>query len=77
MSGGNTGVALIFIAIFYVLMLVPCVGIGWLGYDLLNRLGRYPSKTPAIQLSMLFKLIVVEVLSFTLLLVFFKLMTAE
>jgi TRAP-type C4-dicarboxylate transport system permease small subunit len=77
-SAGDTGgAAAVFITVFYVLMLIPCIGIGWLGWDLLTRLGRYPSKTPAIQMSVLFKLVVVEVLSITLILVFFKALTAQ
>ena len=69
--------AVIFILIFYAIMLIPCIGIGWVGYKLLDRLGRYPSRTPAIQLSVLFQLVVIEVVSFTLILCFFKVLTAE
>jgi hypothetical protein len=76
MGNGSQGVAGVFIVIFFVLIMIPCVGIGWLGYDLLTRLGRYPSKTPAIQMSVLFKLVIVEVLSLTLLLIFFKVLVA-
>ena len=72
MVGENSGAALIFIGVFYILILIPCVGIGWLGYDLLDRLGRFPSKTPAIQMSVLLKLVLIEVVSLTLILIFFK-----
>lgn len=74
---GVNSVAIIFIIIYYCLMAIPCVGIAWLGWNLLNRLGRYPSKTPAIQMSVLFKLIVIEVVSITLLLMFFKALISE
>jgi TRAP-type C4-dicarboxylate transport system permease small subunit len=77
LGAGNEGAAAVFVIIFYVLILIPCIGIGWLGWDLLSRLGRYPSKTPAIQLSVLFKLVVIEVLSMTLILAFFKALTTE
>jgi len=76
-SGADQGAALVFVLIFYVLILLPCVGVGWLGWDLITRLGRYPSKTPAIQLSMLFKLVVVEVVSLTLILAFFKVLSVQ
>ncbi len=72
-----TQLALIFIGIFFVLMLIPTVGIAWIGWRLIERLGRYPSKTPAIQLSVVFKLVVVEVVSMTLLLVFFKVLVVD
>jgi len=44
---------------------------------LINQLGRYPSRTPAIQLSVVLKLVVLEVVSWTLLLLFFKILVAE
>ena len=69
--------AFIFIIIFWVIMLIPCIGIGWIGLKLINKLGRYPSKTPAIQMNVLFKLIFIEVISFTLLIGFFKVLVAE
>ena len=69
--------ALIFVLIFFVLIGIPCVGIGWIGFKLIEKLGRYPSKTPAIHMSALFKLIVIEVVSTTLLLAFFKILVAE
>lgn len=69
--------ALFFILIFYILMLIPCLGVGWLGYKLITRLGRYPSRTPAIQLGIMLKLIIVEVVSLTLILLMFKILVAE
>ncbi|OGX24728.1 MAG: hypothetical protein A3D10_06835 [Omnitrophica WOR_2 bacterium RIFCSPHIGHO2_02_FULL_48_11] len=70
-------VAFIFIIIFIVLMGIPCVGVAWIGTRLINQLGRYPSRTPAIQLSVVLKLVVLEVVSWTLLLLFFKILVAE
>lgn len=69
--------ALLFIIIFFVLMFIPCLGVGWLGYKLITRLGQYPSKTPAIQLSIMLKLVIVEVVSLTLILLLFKILVAE
>ncbi len=77
MVGENSGAAFIFIVVFYILIMIPCVGIGWLGYDLLDRLGRFPSKTPAIQMSVLFKLVMLEIVSMTLILVFFKALSSS
>ncbi len=69
--------AALFIAIFFVLILIPTMGVGYLGYKLISKLGRYPSKTPAIQLSILVKLVVIEVVSLTLMLVMFKILVSE
>jgi hypothetical protein len=69
--------ALVFIAIFYILMFIPCLGVGWIGYKLITRLGRYPSRTPAIQLGVMLKLVIVEVVSLTLILLMFKILVAE
>lgn len=71
------GIMLIFCAIFFSIMLVPCIGIALLGSRLLKRLGNFPSKTPAIQMSILLKLAVIEIVSFTLLLSFFKVLVSE
>jgi hypothetical protein len=80
MDGGGAvdqSTTLIFIAIFYVLILIPCVGVGWVGWNLINQLGRFPSKTPAIQMGIIFKLVVVELVSFTLILAFFKVLSVK
>ena len=69
--------AAIFVAIFFVLVLIPCIGIAWIGTRLINKLGRYPSKTPAIQLSVVLQLAVLEIGSWTLILLFFKILVAE
>ncbi len=72
---GSTG--FILVAIFFVLIAIPCVGVAWLGTKMINQLGRYPSKTPAIQLSVVLKLTVLEIGSWTMLLLFFKILVAE
>ncbi len=70
-------VALLFIIIYFVLISIPCLGVGWLGYKLITKLGRYPSKTPAIQMGIMLKLVIIEVVSLTLILVFFKALVSE
>lgn len=69
--------ALVFIGIFWAMMIIPCVGVGWLGWKLITDLGTYPSKTPAIQMGVMFKLVMLEVVSMTILLLFFKVLVAE
>jgi len=75
--GENSGASVIFILLFYVFVLIPCVGVSIIGVRLINKLGRFPSKTPSVQMSVLFQLIVLEVVSFTLILSFFKVLTAD
>ncbi len=69
--------AFVFMLVFWALMLIPCVGVGWLGKRLIEDLGRYPSRTPAIQTGILFKLVVIEIVSVSLILSFFKALVAE
>ena len=69
--------AFVFMLIFWLLMLIPCVGVGWLGKKMIDELGRYPSKTPAIQTGILFKLAVIEIVSVSLILSFFKALVAQ
>jgi len=54
---------------------LPSVGAGWLGKIMIDRVGRYPSTTPRIQMDILIKLVVLEVVSFTLLLAVFKVLS--
>ena len=63
---------LVLVVIVFVVVTLPCVFIGILGYKMLNKLAYYPSKNPAIQMSIFFWLILVEVVSVTLLLLFYQ-----
>lgn len=69
--------ATIFILIYFIIIFIPCLGVGWLGFKLITKLGQFPSKTPAVQLGIMIKLVIVEVVSLTLLLMFFKILVAE
>jgi len=62
-----TGAALVLFAMFFVIIAIPCVGVAVLGWNLANRLAFYPSKTPAIHLSVILKLVILETISFGLL----------
>ncbi|MDP2654608.1 MAG: hypothetical protein Q8Q08_11350 [Candidatus Omnitrophota bacterium] len=68
---------LIFVVSWYAIMIIPCLGIGWLGSKFINNLGRYPSKTPVLNKNIIFPLLVIEVVSVTCLLVFFKALLPE
>jgi len=65
------GPGVILIAVIAIIMAVPCVGVALLGSKMINKLAFFPSKTPAIQKSILIKLIVIELISVALLLAFF------
>jgi F0F1-type ATP synthase membrane subunit c/vacuolar-type H+-ATPase subunit K len=56
-----------FLIVFFVLIAIPCIGVGILGSRMINELGRYPSKMPAIQKRIFLKLLGIEVLSLGLL----------
>ena len=63
---------LIFIAAFFVVVAVPCVGVAMLGTKLVNDLGNYPTRSASFQMAMSWKLILLMVVSFTLLVLFFR-----
>lgn len=62
----------VLMGLFFLAVNIPCVAITWLGVKFIEKLGRYPSKTAAIQMSICLKLIVIEVGAFTFLLAMFK-----
>jgi hypothetical protein len=64
--------SLIFGSIFSVIVIIPCVLVTILGKKMIYELGQYPTKTPVIQMSILFQLIVVEILTFICLLGFYN-----
>ena len=66
--------ALIFTVVWLVVVAFPCICIGFLGFKLMANLGRYPSKTPAIQTKMILPLLIIEIVSVTLLITVFKIL---
>jgi len=69
--------SLILIGIFFLAVNIPCIAIVWLGNKFFDQIGRHPSKTPAIQMSIVLKLAVIEVGAFTLFLALFKILSPE
>lgn len=67
--------AYIFIGTFFFLMLLPCVGVAFIGFKMIEKLGQHPSKTPAIQLSIFLQLVATEVVCFTLILLYFRVLS--
>ena len=67
--------AYIFIGVFFFLMLLPCVGVAYIGFKMIEKQGQFPSKTPAIQLSIFLQLVVTEVICFSLILTYFNVLS--
>ncbi|MDP8265943.1 MAG: hypothetical protein P9M07_03250 [Candidatus Aceula meridiana] len=66
--------SLILVLSFFVVIALPCIGVCVLGWKLARRIAFYPSKTPAIQLSILLKLTLLEIISFSLLLILYHIL---
>jgi F0F1-type ATP synthase membrane subunit c/vacuolar-type H+-ATPase subunit K len=58
------GAAYILLGLFIFVVCVPCIGIAILGFNLMEKMGRYPSKTPAFQISTFLKLAILEIIAF-------------
>lgn len=71
MGGSLFGAAVTLITILIVIVGLPCVAVAWLGSRMINKLGYFPSKNPAIQTSIFLQLLVIEIFSFTLLFLFY------
>ena len=66
----------IFGLVYTVIVVVPCVIVAIIGRNMINRLGTYPSQTPVIQMSILIRLVLLEIVTFALLLLFYHIFAA-
>lgn len=66
-------VGILFVIGFFIVTIIPCVGVAVIGYRMITKLGQYPSKTPEIQLSIWAKLFLIEAFSFGLIYFFYTL----
>lgn len=66
------GESFIFIIIFSVILLVPCILVALIGRKMIDKLGQYPTQTPVIQMSIFIKLVILEVIAFAALLGFYN-----
>ena len=62
---------LILITVITFIMAVPCFFVAFLGYQMLHRLAYFPSKNPSVQMSIFFWLIIVEIASIVMLIMFY------
>ena len=63
--------AFIFSVIFCPIIIIPCVLVALMGRKFIDQLGTYPTKTPVIQMSILFKLVILEIATFVSLISFY------
>lgn len=61
----------LFILFFIFIIGLPCFFVSYLGTKMINDLGNFPTKTAKIQVGILWKLLIVEVFSFGLFVLFF------
>lgn len=59
-------------AVFSVIVLVPCILVMLIGRKTINKLGQYPTRTPAIQMSIFLQLVAIEIVGFFSLLAFYN-----
>ncbi|MFT7538287.1 MAG: hypothetical protein ACI9F2_000430 [Lysobacterales bacterium] len=64
--------ACVFIFIFALIVLIPCTLVAFLGRKTIKKLGQYPTNSPAIQMSVLIWLVIIEIATFMLLIAFFN-----
>lgn len=64
---------ILFIGIFFVIIVIPCFFVAILGYQTITQMGYFPSKTPAIQMNIFWKLVLLEVLTFGFIMLFYRL----
>ena len=64
--------ALIFGLVFAPMILIPCVLVALMGRKMIDQLGLYPSNTPIIQMSILWRLVGIELVTFCCLIGFFQ-----
>ena len=69
--------AFIFATIYGVIIIGACILITLIGRKMINQLGFYPTKTSIIQMSILYKLILLEGITFMLLIGFLQFFTVE
>ncbi|HNV24035.1 MAG TPA: hypothetical protein PLH56_06490 [Candidatus Omnitrophota bacterium] len=62
----------IFISVFSLIIIIPCVLVVIIGKKAIEDMGRYPTKISLIQMSIFLKLVVIEISTFTALLTFLR-----
>ena len=61
----------IFGSIYSVIIIIPCVLVALFGRKMIEKLGQFPTKTPVIQMSIFWKLLLIETFTFAALISFY------
>jgi len=64
--------ALILFLVFAAIVLIPCFLVMMLGLKMINKLALYPSKTPIISLEIFVPLVLIEFISFAVMIGFYN-----
>ncbi len=75
--GDSFWLGFFFILVWFVIIGVPCIIISIIGCKMIAKVGQWPSKTPAIYKSVLWKLVIVEFSAFFILGLFYHIFTGE
>lgn len=65
---------LIFVGLFFLFIAVPVALIAYFGFRMITKLGQFPSKTPAIQLSVFWQLVIIEIVAVVLIMTFYQML---
>ena len=61
----------IFGIIYSIIIVIPCILVALMGRGMIDRLGTWPSQTPVIQMSILLRLVFLEIMTFACLILFY------
>ena len=64
--------AIIFNVIFASIIILPCIFATIIGRNLIDQLGAYPTQTALIQMSIFWKFVVLEIITFIVFILFFN-----
>ena len=64
------GESFIFASIYSVIIIIPCVLVALLGRKLIDQIAHFPTRAPVFHVSIFFKLVIIEAVTFTLLITF-------
>ncbi len=66
----------IFVIVFSILIITPCIGLLMIGNKMLNDMGNFPSKAADIQMGIIWKVILIDAVTFIFLAAFLKVVTS-
>lgn len=67
----------IFALVYGGIIIIPCVLVALIGKKMIDRLGKHPSRTPVIQMSIFLPLVAIEIATFACLIGFYKIFSGK